>query len=180
METKEIESAVEAKICERGISFTAEFVPQSKSRNRDEENPTLNWRVTFARNGKAFTTDYQQGSGHIPAEWNKGWAKYPSSDQAMAIRDACESGKYARELGYIGNRLPVPPPIATAVLACLLSDADALDYPTYEEWAPELGYDLDSRKGERVYRACLESALAMRALFGEALMGELREIVADY
>ena len=59
-------------------------------------------------------------------------------------------------------------------------DADVLDYPTFEEWADTFGYDCDSRSAEKTYRDCLEIALKMRAIFGEADLTKLRDTFQDY
>jgi hypothetical protein len=66
------------------------------------------------------------------------------------------------------------------VLACLASDASALDCASFEEWAADLGYDTDSRKAETVYRACVACGLALRSMFGDAGLAELREITKEW
>ena len=66
------------------------------------------------------------------------------------------------------------------VLHSLVSDSDVLNYNSFESWASELGYDLDSRKAEGIYRACLSFSLALRNGLGEQLLADLREAVQDY
>jgi hypothetical protein len=66
------------------------------------------------------------------------------------------------------------------VLYCLISDADVLNYSTYEEWGPELGYDVDSRKGEATYRACVQQSLALKTLIGFAGIEKLTKLYQDY
>jgi hypothetical protein len=66
------------------------------------------------------------------------------------------------------------------VLASLVMDSSAIDYSTYEEWAGDCGHDPDSRKGEAIYRACLEIALKLRNGLGEAGLAALREAAQDY
>lgn len=56
-------------------------------------------------------------------------------------------------------------PDAAGVLDCLLSDAFAVEY-TFTEWCAELGFDPDSRRGERIYKACLKSAEKLRRFLG--------------
>ena len=55
------------------------------------------------------------------------------------------------------------------VLECLASDASTLEYclnrePSFEEWAYDLGYDTDSRKAERTYKAIKQQAKELRRL----------------
>jgi hypothetical protein len=66
------------------------------------------------------------------------------------------------------------------VIWSLTRDSDALDYPTFEEWAASFGYDPDSRSGEAIYRQCLEIALKMRGSIGEAGLSELIEAGQDF
>lgn len=58
-------------------------------------------------------------------------------------------------------------PSLVAVLACLMSDANAGELGSFEDFCGEYGYDTDSRRAEATYNACRESAAAMRRLLGE-------------
>ena len=73
-----------------------------------------------------------------------------------------------------------PTPKLLDVLYCLVMDALILDYSSYEEWAPELGYDIDSRKGEQVYKDCIKQSLALKNLIGHEALEKLRELYQDY
>lgn len=47
-------------------------------------------------------------------------------------------------------------PTAADVLSCLVSDAVSVESEgSFEDWADSLGYDTDSRKAERTYKACV-------------------------
>lgn len=46
-------------------------------------------------------------------------------------------------------------PSAADVLSCLVSDAVSVESEDFEGWADSLGYDTDSRKAERTYKACV-------------------------
>lgn len=61
------------------------------------------------------------------------------------------------------------PPTAADVLSCLVSDAVSVEQePDFEGWAESLGYDSDSRKAERVYRACAR------------IRGRVRQFLPDF
>lgn len=60
----------------------------------------------------------------------------------------------------------VKQPTAADILWCLRSDADALNYDRYEDWAADMGYDPDSREGERIYNACRENGVNLRRVAG--------------
>jgi hypothetical protein len=69
---------------------------------------------------------------------------------------------------------PIKPKIES-ILECVALDASVLDYPSFEAWVPDLGYDRDSRKGEKVYRACLDQTLALSAVIGRENLQALRD-----
>lgn len=162
-----------------GLTMEAVFVPLSQSRNARKKHPSLNWSVTLtAKGGKrlAITTDYMQGIGHIPGFKH---ASRLSVDDADAIKKTCETGRIHKP-GFtkLGDKLP--PPTMDDVLFSLLMDSSAMDYATYEEWANEMGYEQDSRKGEAIYHQCLKIALKLRAIIGNDNLEALREAYQDY
>ena len=60
------------------------------------------------------------------------------------------------------------PPTAADVLSCLLLDATGYDDArNFEDWAPEFGYDPDSRKAEKIYHECGEISKKLHALLGD-------------
>lgn len=92
-----------------------------------------------------------------------------SRDYDEAIRTEVFTGRNAKT----NKPIPVDP---VDVFRCVLSDADALDYGSFEEWASNYGFDTDSRKAEAMYRACVDTGLALRARLGDGLLQELREL----
>lgn len=159
------------------LEYSAEFVPQSKSRNADAKEPSLNWRVTLKRGSLSLVTDYMQGIGHLPKSEK---AFNPRSvDGDKAVRRAAEQGTFARHDGYVTSRNPIPAPELSGVLYCLLLDAEAVDHGSFEDWAGNFGYDTDSRKAEGIYRACLETGLKLRAMLGDETIQRLREALQD-
>jgi len=175
-----------------GLTVEAEFVPWSKSRNKDERatdwsgKPTkrpqrsLNWKVTLKRGDREIlTTDYGAGTAHCP-----GYRQGDNSvDQARLIEYETEVGL----MGFIGASGVLLPkggrkivPDTADVIASLARDSDVLDAAGFEEWASDLGFDTDSRKAEAIYRACLEIALKLRAAIGEDGLTKLREAASEY
>lgn len=175
-----------------GITMNAKFVPFSQSRNakpragQKEPWRSLNWIVTLERNGKAFIeTDYSQGVGHCPA--SKNW-KNNSHLQHRAIAIEIETGFTAIAESW-GSGEPrqgrtekhrIAPPAIDEVLHSLIMDSSVLDYASFEDWAPYLGFDADSREAEKTYQACLAIALKLRAGIGEAGIETLRIAFEDY
>jgi hypothetical protein len=169
-----------------GIEYRAEFVPQSRSRNAKEKSPSLNWRVTLTKNGHSIETDYMQGCAHIP-HYSHQFSRLAVYDDA--VRRACECGKSelrpGQKNGYdaagagsvFARTKPIPAPTLVEVLYSLVMDSDAIDYPRFEEWADNIGYDRDSRSAEKIYRACLEIGLALRGMID---LDKAREAFQDY
>lgn len=163
----EIRENVSALLAKAGVTYSAEFVPQSKSRNALEKEPSLNWRVTLTGGRVApWTTDYMQGIGHVP---NYNALKGPKT---TLFND-----------GYLRDgitRMPLPAPHVADVAHSLVLDSDVISYGSFEEWAREFGYDEDSRKAERTYQACMAIALKLRQILGDELIAKLRDALEDY
>lgn len=166
-----------------GLSITSEFIPFSQSRNRHEKQPSLNWRVSLLRNGRhILTTDYSAGCAHCPA-YKREWAGGNRHVKARAIALECKTGKKAKP-GF-GQGEPYQSrqdilPDSVDVIWSLSRDCDVLDYPCFEDWALDFGYDPDSRKAEKTYQDCLAIALQFRAAIGEDGLAALREAGEDY
>jgi hypothetical protein len=170
------------------ITYEAEFVPFSKSRNAKPDpkasDLSLNWKVRLYRMGAfrdkpVIETDYMQGIGHIPGYKLK-MTGY-TIDEWEALKYTCEHGATAFVGSFtVWGKRPLPKPKFADVMYSLLSDASAIDCPTYEEWAGDVGYDKDSREGERMYKQCLEIGLRLRQLVGDKALAELRELFQDY
>lgn len=61
-------------------------------------------------------------------------------------------------------------PTAEDVLDCLASDAASVEQArSFEDWCGDLGYDSDSRRAERTFKACEASARRLRQFLGASL-----------
>lgn len=172
-----------ALIQKLGLEYSAEFIPFSKSRNAKEKRPSLNWKVTIKRGNRSLTTDYMQGYGHIPViRLAKG---NTSVTKDRYVRLVCEMGRYSeQEVSFedlsFKTKTLLPKPELQDVLYSLVMDANALDYPNFEQWASDYGYEEDSRSAEKIYRACLSTGLELRALIGNDALEKLRDLYQDY
>lgn len=196
--------AVDEWAVKNGITFNAEFVPQQLSRHSAEKDPSINWRVTITRGERGIATDYTQGIGHVP-----GWPQYYKLSRALEKHQhllgelASKKGKYLvstlngskqltpattaqlehwlfGESGRFNAReVALPLPDFADVLYGLLRDSDAYDSDAFEEWADNYGYDTDSRKAEKIYEACRETARDLRRVLGQKLIDEARELTQE-
>lgn len=65
-------------------------------------------------------------------------------------------------------------PTADEVLDCLASDAASIENARgFEDWASDLGYDPDSRKAEKIFKACERQTAKLKAFLGEDRYQEL-------
>lgn len=169
------------KVQDAGIDIVCQFVPFSASRNAKPEatieDMSLNWKVTFSKNGKSFTVDYNKCVGHCPS-YRQG-ARI-TNEYARSIKAECETGHEAKlsgvgPLAYHAMITLWP----DEVIECLIMDSSVLEQPNFERWADDYGYDKDSRKAEAIYQECLKQALEMRAIFGYELIEELRTFMMD-
>jgi len=65
-------------------------------------------------------------------------------------------------------------PEVGSVLDCLSSDASSIENARgFEDWASDFGYDADSRKAEKTYRACEHQAKRLRSFLGDDLFNQL-------
>jgi hypothetical protein len=177
-----------------GIEYSAQFVPFSQSRNKDKKDKSLNWTVTLKRNRVELTTDYMQGSGHVPiGKLPKGSEYWRNSLKAAIINESVETGKvYYINSEYDGHQMTarglktrfrnglIPKPSLKEVLWCLLTDSDVLQHDSFESWASDFGYDTDSREAEKVHQACMKIALKINQMFSNDELEQLREFYQDY
>jgi hypothetical protein len=174
------------------ITLQAKFVPWSQSRNFDPanvkhpENKSLNWKVTLLyRNRPVIETDYMAGIGHSPAYKDaRKIGRGVSLGCEAAINGEVETGyrhKYNEAMDWTEpKRKELLLPDTCDVIHSLLLDGNAIDHPSFEDWASDFGYDTDSRKAETMYRACLDIGLKLRASLGDELLRELRDAFQDY
>lgn len=91
--------------------------------------------------------------------------------------DFQDSNPWTVTITYQRRRMTVPfftgsaiskEPTAADVLSCLLSDASCHDNArSFEDFASDLGYDSDSRKAERIYKACGSISKRLHRLLGD-------------
>lgn len=87
---------------------------------------------------------------------------YPTISDYEEIKKVMESGKYYHHLSNSGCSIPkgVVAPVATDVVACILMDADAINYQ-FDEWCDSYGYSSDSIKAKGIYDTCLATGIVV-------------------
>lgn len=188
-------SEIDQALTAAGITMTAVFVPQSKSRHAitaradkgpgkggycGKGEPCINWKCTISVKGlEVWTGDYSQGAGHLPE-----FIRHKGSRSSVANYDAelfaCESGKAVRFGAAIFDKWrPLNPPALRDVFYILLMDSEAYAM-SFEERVDNFGYDRDSRKAEATYNECAAIGRALAARLSPAEIDRLREVFQDY
>ena len=164
------------------VEYSATFVPFSRSRSRDEKQCNLNWIVTLKAGRTEFSTDYSQGVGHIP--------NYQHGNRLVIYRNAvaqtCETGN-DHTVGYKSDSIfarmrakPLAPPTKADVFHCLLLDSEVIYFAGFEDYRYRIPRRPPSREAEKIYQACLQTALRFRQFFDGTELTELRELFQDY
>jgi len=84
---------------------------------------------------------------------------------------------YFTGLGLRSKNRPQKPTVAD-VMYSLISDASAAYY-NFADWCDEYGYSDDSISAMNIYKACLETATALRKHIGRETLEQVRVIVQD-
>lgn len=183
----------------QGVGFSATWIPYLQSRNAPGKNPdqpkgweSLNWRITLRRGGSFLETDYSAGIGHLPEACKRILKRegYDSAslqcrhtrDSRVYLDHVLEHGRESKFLQTSGIALGGKPilPDWHDVVHSLVSDADVLNYASFEDWADCFGYEKDSRRAEGIYRECLRITLQLKSIIGDKELEQLRELFQDY
>lgn len=137
--------SIEQFIADARISMTAQRVGRNPNMEPVSAGSMDHWKVTFSR------IPYEKGSKEIGVG--------PRVLRAIKLTTYFSMG-----YGHNGKE-----PKAADVLDCLASDASSVDQEDFEEWCANMGWDSDSRKAERTYKACEHGAKRLKAFLGDDL-----------
>lgn len=192
---------------ENKIQYQYNFVPLSFSRNakevtaKDWDKPQttslfkdkhicLNWKVSIKGHDHVLNTDYQKGIGHLDYDWlnyqNPPLKSLMDVERAnKIIYDGVEKGiayslKSRKEFDAhaLLHKKEFPNPSILEIVQCLVLDCEVKDYQTFESWADDMGMDKDSRKHEKIYNSCKQTAVDfLKIVGGEKNFDQLRQII---
>ena len=126
------------------------------------------WVFTFQKLNYRESFDYFTGIGcgpkPTPQMKSQALASFPGIPKASAV------DLRAAQMALKGW---TPDPLE--VLWSIAQDGNALEM-TFEDWASEFGYDSDSRKAEKIYRACQDNALRLKKLLSQDQIQSIKEL----
>lgn len=156
-----------------GVAIEWDYIPVHYLKDSRIWDARLEWNITVKRNDKnILTTKFSSGLGCYFKEVLKGRL---SLDEEKHIKQCLLVGTVDGRPG--SKKLE---PNLCDILSSLALDSSVLDFSCFEYWAAEFGYDEDSRTAERIYQACLKTALALRNELGEDGLRALQEAAHDY
>jgi hypothetical protein len=178
----------ESFVQENKLELSYKFVPFSISRNSEEKDKTLNWKVTLKSPKGQMTFEYQKGIGHLPYPQDMFSRRkaYQASEINQILEDAVEKG-IARKVTVSNGEITIrmgnadfPNPTMKEILESLSLDADSRHHLSFESWAREYGYDSDSISAQKVYNSCQKIAEQLsKVLGGENKIEQVREIIYE-
>lgn len=131
------------------------------------------WSVTLKYNSKEYQVDYTLGSAHVV--WRSTGKMVGYANLMKEVR-AIQYGER-----FLNPLQPKKPDIEN-VLYSLVMDIGTIvtgSSLSWEEFADEFGWNVDSIKDREVYFACLKEYDGLRKLFGREILKELCECTEE-
>ena len=151
------------------LTFKAEFLKHGKHFEDDKQTRDI-YKITLQRAGREYSFNFGQSINCSGVYKVKNYPKY---------KDKCwrDMTSALNELGYsersnIYRNPNFSAPSAYDVLACL----QKYDVGTFENFCSEFGYDVDSRKAEKIYKAVCDEFTNVERLFSPDEIEILQEI----
>jgi hypothetical protein len=144
-----------------GEPFKSGYVGDAK--NIDAPNK---WMVTIRRkdSDRVFTTEFTLGAAHRMKRI------YDESTNTSRWERYLEMFSKVRTISDVERirtkTKPAPPDLEMVLNHYGLEGSVMFDTLSFEEWAMNTGYDPDSRRAERIYRAIGEKLFELRKLLG--------------
>ena len=164
-----------------GITFATSA---ATAENRDGWE-CLSYTITAQRGARMISFDYHLGLGHIPRKaWLRVFDAYHFDDaferaanKALGRGGSIDQADWLRICQCIAEQARVAPSPEEA-LATLAQDAmQAVETP-FEVWAPDFGYDPDSRRAEKIWDALRDQYTNLRRVLSHEDVTALAELAA--
>lgn len=166
------EAQAEKFLADTGTQYKAEFKEFGKHFGDDKDKRFL-FTVTLTRGSRSYSFDFGSSLADaeeffktlVSADWKKHF-KYP----ARVIKDEEEMKWILPAITKHKDKIIAPS--AYDVLACLTK----YDPGTFEDFCGEFGYDVDSKKAEKVYEAVKKEYLELSRLYNDQELEALQDI----
>jgi hypothetical protein len=168
-------------LMETGTEFKAEFLRHGKHFDDDKETRDI-YQITLTREKRSYSFNFGQSinnSEYLIKNVNTGRITHQvKRDKVTVTRKETFSLRMAvgRVLGFplqsCDELIEPSAPTAYDVLACITKS----DPGTFENFCGEFGYNTDSIKAEKTYRAVMDEWQNIKALWLDSEIERLQEI----
>lgn len=164
--------------------FAAKHGVTLTHKTRETKRTGFGYWVTLNYAGKALTAKFFKGAAHVGTpitsldrEYNNGeWrlSRKIVGYKQLNEKERKEFLRYKKDRTSVlpGYRrvameaVPIPPQL-DEVLYCLALDSQSfMNAPTWKQFAGEFGYNVDSIKEKKTFKACRNMAAKLQNLFG--------------
>lgn len=152
--------------------FSVKFLDHAKYFDDDDTTRDI-YEITIARNGRKFV--FKFGQSIMKSQYYKDKIE----GRTYTLNGGCRTGNYSitNIEKYLNGGMNLTlvqgeAPTLYDVLACL----QKYDVGTFEDFCGEFGYDTDSRKAFKTYKAVIREYKNLERLYSEAELEQLREI----
>lgn len=158
-----------------GSNIEIKFLKYDKHFEDDKE-PRDVYTVTLSRGSRSYTFNFGNSLNDSGFYYTKGVKKYPIDRKYLNAPNLVSVIKRA-DWDFQNNgksdtiHRPVEP-TAYDILACL----QKYEVGTFEDFCSNFGYDTDSRKAEKIYKAVLNEYAQLCTLYTDAEMEQMQEI----
>lgn len=155
----------------------------------EKQWPHLAYNIRLLYKGReVISTPYKLGVGHVKVP--KRWEDQPpglTTDEQCAfntlrnnphaqLKDKKLHASFAAKLAYVQKVFPK----LEDVMHSLCMDGEAFfNAQTFEQWAADCGYDVDSRAAEQIFNACDAIGRKLARKIPSAVLEQVREVTSN-
>lgn len=167
------------------LGITLSFVSAPFNPNMENSDRMFHWACCINRTDaplNGFNTMFSKGGRHlrVKAKHTMHFGGGTTQKDIKDVKDNVRSYFYDFDLRTIRKdgrtsmfeaelanaMLEATPPTLEEILDCMLSDAIALDYDTFEDWASDYGYDTDSISARDTFHFIRKQSKQLITLLG--------------
>ena len=143
----------------------------------DDDQTRDIYKITISRNGRKFSFEFSNSiidSGIINA-WGKEFynvAFRHNGQNAVLAQHVIDAKLHKLDVARFKALTPRVSPSSYSVLACLTK----YDCGTFEDFCSEFGYDIDSRKAKKTYKAVCKEWKNVQSVWTDDEIEQLQEI----
>jgi hypothetical protein len=148
--------------------------PDSDAFGEDEWNKTaFHYLITLKTARRSTSLYYSKGSAHVTYQPTRPVGKPTWHGLPIKAGDRQPFGVFRREITLWEQEniapywVPTPPDMLEVLEAVALDCSTVQNNPLWEDYAAEMGCDVDSRKAHKAFKVCKRQADKVRSILGD-------------